>query len=91
MNKLYFPIKPKPAEPVNFEVSYEDPHGNILHAVVKQITNDDFQVYIKEKEVVIQCTTDEEGVFSCKLTMNRNPVWIDGVTREIGKRINKTR
>jgi hypothetical protein len=71
-----------------FHVSYQDNDGSVLHGLVKQISNDDFQVYVQEKGVIIHCTRDEYGFLSCKLNTFGNPDWVDGISEEVAKELN---
>lgn len=90
MGNLYYPRQiSKPADPQNFQVSYMDHDGSILHGVVKQITKDDYQVYVKEKQVVIHCTRDLDGILSCKLNRHGNPDWVDGISDEVERALKR--
>ena len=71
----------------NFKISYRDYDGTVLNATVKSITNDDYEVFIKEKGVIIHCTKDENGVLSCRLNSHGNPHWVDGISEEVAKAI----
>lgn len=90
MDKVYTtPVKSKPNNSENFEVTYVDGDGAVIHGLVKQITYSDFQVYIKEKDVIIHCTKDEDGTLSCKLNSHGNPGWVDGVSGEVAKKLRR--
>jgi len=91
VNKLYSSAIAG-AEPVmrirrSFKISYQHYDGSVLHAVVTPVTKDDYEVYVKEKGVIIHCTKDENGVLSCRLNSNGNPLWVDGISKEVAKRI----
>jgi hypothetical protein len=70
-----------------FVVSYKDVDGTILHGYVTQLSKDDFEVYIKEKEVIIQCKKDESGIVSCKLNSKRNVPWIEGISNAVARNL----
>ncbi|MEJ6980508.1 hypothetical protein WG906_08610 [Pedobacter sp. P351] len=71
----------------NFRVSYQEYDGSVLHGFVKQVTFYDYEVYVQEKGVIIHCIKDENGLLTCALNSNRNPPWVDGISKEIAKRI----
>lgn len=73
----------------NFKVSYQHHDGSVLHALVSQITRDDYEVFVEEKGVIIHCTKDEHDVLSCRLNSNGNPLWVDGISKEVAKIILK--
>ncbi|MEJ6982553.1 hypothetical protein WG906_18950 [Pedobacter sp. P351] len=71
-----------------FKVSYTDSRGLILHGLVKQVSPDHFEVLVQEKEVIIRCIKDKNGVLSCKLNSSGNPEWIDGISNEVAKMVS---
>ena len=75
--------------PRNFKVEYTQPDGSVLHGLVKEVSEEHFEVLIEEKDVIIHCTRDENGVLSCKLNTNKNPEWVDGVSKEVAMKVNK--
>jgi hypothetical protein len=89
VNKLYPSVvaRTEPAMHVrkSFKISYQHYDGSVLNAVVKPITQDDYEVFIKEKGVIIHCTKDENGILSCRLNSNGNPLWVDGISKEVAK------
>lgn len=90
MDNLYYSSsRQKPLDPVNFQVSYENHDGSILHGVVMQLNKDDYQVYVKEKQAIIHCIRDPDGILSCKLNKYGNPDWVDGISDEVAKRIGE--
>ena len=81
-------IKNFSSGPNYFKVSYTDSSGLILHGLVKQVTPEHFEVLIQEKEVIIHCTKDKNGILSCKLNRSGNPEWVDGISAEVAKKID---
>ncbi len=76
-------------KPSAFSVTFLDENGHILHGTVKQLTDDDYEVFVKEKGVIIHCTKSISGKLSCKLNSKKNAPWVDGISNEIAKKINK--
>ncbi|MEJ6980593.1 hypothetical protein WG906_09045 [Pedobacter sp. P351] len=71
----------------NFKVTYQDKDGSVLHGFVKQVTFFDYEVYVKEKGVIIHCIKNEEGLLTCALNSHKNPAWVDGLSEEVAKRV----
>jgi len=70
-----------------FDVSYQQQDGTVLHADVRAHNKDHYEVFIREKNVIIHCTTDANGALSCKLNSKENPRWVDGISKELAKRL----
>jgi len=69
----------------SFTVSYRGGDGVLLHGHVTQLSQNDFQVFVIEKEVIIQCKKDEFGILSCKLGSKKNVPWIDGISSAVAR------
>ena len=69
----------------SFTVSYRGLDGIILHGQVTQLSQNDYQVFVKEKGVIIQCKRDEYGVLSCKLGSKKNAPWVDGISNAVAR------
>ena len=72
-----------------FNVVYKDETGTTLHGSVKKITENDYEVFIKEKAAIIHCTLDSNRLLSCRLNSLRNPPWVDQICREVAKKIKE--
>lgn len=70
-----------------FEVTYRAKNGTALHGTVKKHSDKDYEVFIKEKEVIIHCIKDADGVISCHLNSRRSIPWVKGISREIAKKV----
>lgn len=71
----------------SFEVTYREPNGSLLHGFVKPVNDGHYEVLIKEKDVIIHCTTDENGILSCQLNSRGNPPWVDGISKQVAKQL----
>ena len=69
----------------SFTVLYHGLDGVTLHGYVTQLSSTDFQVYIKEKDVIIQCKRDEFGILSCNLNSKKNVPWVDGINNAVAR------
>ena len=69
----------------SFVVAYRDIDGTVLHGHVTQLSNEDYQVLVQEKQVIIQCKKDENGIVSCKLNRKRNVPWVDGISNAVAR------
>lgn len=89
MNKLYSTAaggaEPSLHPHKNFKISYQHNDGSVLNAIVRPLSEDDYEVFIEEKAVIIHCTKDENGVLFCRLNSNGNPLWVDGISKEVEK------
>jgi len=72
-----------------FNIVCKDSNGMRLHGTVRQISHTDYEVFVKEKGVILHCTADEHGVFACRLHTKGNLTWVEGISREVAERINK--
>lgn len=75
----------------NFKISYFDNDGQQIIGDVKQITQDHFEVFIKEKGVKVHCIKDKNGVLACRLNRNREVSWVAGIGKAIAERIGATK
>jgi hypothetical protein len=75
----------------NFTVRYTDKDGLILNGIVTAVNVDHYEVFIKEKGVIINCTKDFKGQLSCTLNTKVNPVWVDGISKEVERAINQSK
>ncbi|WP_207426267.1 hypothetical protein [Pedobacter sp. SYSU D00535] len=75
-------------EPIAFEITHHSKGGFTLNASVRKITDSDYEVFIKEKEVIVHCTREQNGILSCRLHSKGNPQWLDELGKEVAKRIN---
>ncbi|WP_256010978.1 hypothetical protein [Desertivirga xinjiangensis] len=69
----------------SFTVAYKHTDDTILHGYVSQISKDEYEVFIREKEVIIQCKRDSHGILSCKLNSKGNVAWVDGICGAVAK------
>ena len=68
-----------------FKISYQEHRGSVLNCLVRQVSPDHFEVLIEEKEVIIHFVKDENGIISCTLNSQRNPIWVNGIREELEK------
>lgn len=71
----------------SFTVAYQGIDGITLHGHVTQLTQNDYQVFVREKGVIIQCKRDEYGILSCQLGRKKNVPWIDGISNAVARTI----
>ncbi|WP_207533596.1 hypothetical protein [Desertivirga arenae] len=69
----------------SFTVRYKGVDGLTLHGYVTQLSANDYQVFVKEKGVIIQCKKDEYGLLTCKLNSKGNVHWVDGISRAVAQ------
>ncbi|WP_423147902.1 hypothetical protein [Rubrolithibacter danxiaensis] len=72
----------------SFKISYFDEKGDLLTGIVKQISKDDYEVFVKEKGVVIHCIKGENGTIVCNLNSVKNLPWIEGISKEVEKELS---
>ena len=72
-----------------FDVAYQDDSGAMVHVSVRKVTEEDYEVFVKEKGVIIHCLKDKNNGFYCKLNTYRNPPWVDQLCFELGKKLNE--
>lgn len=72
-----------------FKVSYREEDGSVLHGLVKAVNADHYEVFIEEKDVIIHCIRDEQGVLSCRLNSHGNPEWVDGISKQVELKIKE--
>jgi hypothetical protein len=70
-----------------FKISYLDKDGQPIIGDVKQITQDHFEVFIKEKGVKVHCMKDKDGVLACRLNRKREVSWVEGIGKAIAERV----
>lgn len=68
----------------SFTISHKQLDGPILTAYIRQLSNNSYEVFVKEKEVIIQCKKDQNGMITCELSKRRIP-WVEGISNEITK------
>ena len=71
------------------ELSCKDSDGSTLHGSAIKLAEGHYEVLIKEKEVIIHCTKDADGNLSCQLNRNGNPEWVNRISEELSKNIEK--
>ena len=54
-----------------------------------QLSKNDYEVYVEEKEVIIHCTRNEHGALTCNLNTGVNPDWVNGISDEVEKKLNE--
>ena len=69
----------------SFTVVYKHTDNTVMHGYVSQTSKDEYEVFIREKEVIIQCKRDPHGILSCKLNTKGNVSWVDGICAEVAK------
>jgi hypothetical protein len=60
-----------------------------LRGLVTQLSDEDYEVFVPEKEVIIHCTKDADGGLICKLNSRRNVPWVDGISQAITEKLSK--
>src|SRR5687768_1462539 len=73
-----------------FTVRYVDRKGLIFTGIVKAVNIDHYEVFIKEKGVIIHCTRESNGQLSCILNSKHNPAWVDGISREVERTVSQS-
>jgi hypothetical protein len=70
----------------NFILVSQDDDGSVLHGFVKQVTPEDYHVFVREKDVIIAYKKDSNGMISCPLG-SYSESWIKRIGKKLALRV----
>lgn len=70
----------------NFILISKDEDGSLLHGFVKQVTPEDYHVFVREKDAIVGYRKQGAGVMSCIMGDDNQP-WVRSIGRRLAIRV----
>ncbi|MBC8051491.1 MAG: hypothetical protein H7Y13_00330 [Sphingobacteriaceae bacterium] len=71
----------------NFILVSHDDDGSVLHGFVKQVTPEDYHVFVREKDVIVGYKKLSKGVIKCTFGSNETELWVEQIAKKLANRI----
>ena len=71
----------------NFILVSQDEDGSVLHGFVKQVTPEDYHVFVREKDAIVGYKKDSQGVLSCVFGSDKSESWVKQIGRKLAARV----